>query len=57
MGNEKISNTQFAQGSICKVYVRFSNEEGGLREQTSSYIRKQNLWAITEKCKTGIRIK
>ena len=57
MGNEKISNTQFAQGSICKVYVRFSNEEGGLREKTSSYIRKQNLWVITEKCKTGIRIK
>ena len=37
-----ISHTEFARGSACKVYVKFSDEEACSRALGSSYLDRQN---------------
>ena len=39
-----ISHIEFAQGSVRKVYVKFSNEQTGLKAMRLSYLGKQSLW-------------
>ena len=52
-----VARIEFAQGSVGKVYVKFSDEQAGLKAMTSSYLgRKHSLFPI-EKCKTEIPIK
>ena len=54
-GNAK--HIEFVQSSIHKVYVKFSDEQTGLRAMRSSYVGRQNSWVAIEKCETEIPIK
>ena len=54
-GNFK--HNEFVQASIHKIYVRFSDEQAGLRAMRSSYLGEQNSWVAIEKCETEIPIK
>ena len=45
-----IIHTEFAQGKVCKVYVKFSDEQTGLKAIISS-------WVPIEKCESEISIK
>ena len=54
-GNGK--HMEFVQGSIHKVYVKFSDEQAGLKPMKSSYLGRQNSWVAIEKCETEIPIK
>ena len=50
-----ISHIEFAQGSVSKIYVKFS--ESGLKAMRSSYFDRQSSWFAIEKCETEIPIK
>ena len=52
-----ISHIEFAQGSIRKAYVKYSDEQAGLKAIRSSYLGRQNSWVPIEKCKDEILIK
>ena len=52
-----ISHTEFAQGSTCKVYIKFSDEQAGSKAMRSSYLGRQNSWVPIEKCETEISLK
>ena len=52
-----IRHTEFAQGTVYKVYVKFSDEQAGLKAMTSTYLGEQNSWVPIEKCETKISIK
>ena len=39
---EIIRYIAFAQGSACKIYVKFSDEQGGLKVLKTPYLRRQN---------------
>ena len=52
-----ISHTEFAQDSVRKVYVKFSDEQAGLKAMRSSYLGRQNSWVPIEKCEAEIPIK
>ena len=43
-----ISHTEFGQGSVWKVYAKFSDERTGGKAMRSSYLRRQNSWIPTE---------
>ena len=45
-----ISHTEFAQDSVRKVYVKFSDEQAGLKSMRSFYLGRQNSWVPIEKC-------
>ena len=53
----KISYTEYAQGIVQKVYVKFSDEQTGLKTMRSSYLGRQNYWVPIEKCEAEIPIK
>ena len=44
-----IRHTEFAQGSVHKIYVKFSDEHAGSKALRSSYLGRQNSWAPIEK--------
>ena len=52
-----IRHTEFAQGSALKVYVKFSEEQAGLKTMRYSYLGRQNSRVPIEKCETEISIK
>ena len=39
---ENIKHIEFAQGSVQKVFVKFSDEQAGLKAIRSSYLDRQN---------------
>ena len=43
------SYIEFAQGSVRKVYVKFSDEQAGLKAIRSSHLGRQNCWVPIEK--------
>ena len=53
----KISYIEFAQGIVQKVYVKFSDEQAGLKAMRSCYLGRQNFWVPIEKCKAVVLIK
>ena len=52
-----VKHIEFVQGSIHKVYIKFSDEQAGLGAMRSSYLGSQNSWVATEKCEIEILIK
>ena len=42
-------HTKFVQGSIHKVYVKFSDEQAGVKAMRSSYLGRQNFWVAVKK--------
>ena len=52
-----IEDIEFAQGTVRKVYVKFSDEQAGIRETRSSYLGRHNSWVAIEKCETEIPLK
>ena len=52
-----ISHIEFAQGSVCKIFEKFSDEQAGLRVTRSSYLYRQNSWVPFKKCESEIPIK
>ena len=52
-----ISHVEFAHVSFRKVYVKFSDEQAGLKAIRSSYLGKQNSWVPIKKCEAEIQIK
>ena len=58
--NGQTGNTEhieFVQGTVRKVYVKFSDEQAGTRAMRSSYLGRQSSWVALEKCETEIPIK
>ena len=45
-----IRHIEFAEGTVHKVYVKFSDEQAGLKAMRSSYVGRQNPWVPIEKC-------
>ena len=54
---EKIKHTEFVQGSIHKVYVKFFDGQARLIAVRLPYLGRQNSWIVIGKCKTEIPIK
>ena len=52
-----IRHIEFAQSSVRKVYVKFSDEQAGSKAMRSSYLGRKNSWVSIEKCETEISIK
>ena len=52
-----VKHIEFVQGSIHKVYIKFSDEQVGLGAMRSSYLGSQNSWVAIEKCEIEILIK
>ena len=52
-----IKHIEFAEGTVHKVYVKFSDEQVGLKAMRSSYVGRQNSWVPIEKCETEISVK
>ena len=46
-----IKYIQFAQGSVCKVYVKLSDEQVGSKSMRLSYLGRQNSWVPIENVK------
>ena len=51
-----ISHIELPQGSACKIYVKFSDEQAGLKAMRSSYLVRQNSWVPIEEYETEIPI-
>ena len=54
---EKVKHTEFVQGSIHKVYLKFFDGQARLIAVRLPYLGRQNSWIVIEKCKTEIPIK
>ena len=54
---ENISHTEFPQGSVGKVYVKFSDKQAGLKAMRSSYLGRKIYWVPIEKCEAEIPVK
>ena len=52
-----IEHIEFAQGTVCELYVKFSDEQAGIRAMRSSYLGRHSSWFAIEKCETEIPIK
>ena len=52
-----IRHIEFAESTVHKVYLNFSDEQRGIKAMTSSYVDRQNSWAPIEKCETEISVK
>ena len=48
---------EFAQGSVRKLYIKFSYEQAGTKAMTLPYLRRQNSWVLIEKCEAEISIR
>ena len=44
-----IRHIEFAQGSACKVYIKFSDEQADSKAVGSSYLGWQNSWVPFKK--------
>ena len=58
--NGQTGNIEYIESVLCnirKVYVKFSDEQTGIRAMRSSYLGRQNSWVAIEKCKTEIALK
>ena len=44
-----VKHTKFVQDSIHKVYVKFSDEQAGVKAMRSSYLGRQNFWVAVKK--------
>ena len=53
----KNSYIDFARGIVQKVYVKFSDEQTGLKTMRLCYLGTQNSWVPIEKCEIEIPIK
>lgn len=51
------AHTDFAQNTIQKVYVTFSDPQAGLKAMTASHFSSQQSWIEIEKNETEIPIK
>ena len=49
-----IEHVEFVQGTVHKVYVKFSDEQASTRAMRSSYLSRQNSWVAIENCETEI---
>ena len=47
-----VRHIKFAQGSVGKIKVKFSDKQAGLKAMKSSYLDRQNSKVPTEKCET-----
>ena len=47
-----ISHAEFAQSSVRKVYVEFSDEQAGLKAMRSSYLGTKNYWFLFKNVKS-----
>ena len=45
---ENIRNIKFSQGCVKKVYIKFSDEQAGLKVTISSYLGRKHYWAPIE---------
>ena len=52
-----IEHIEYVQGTVHKVYVKFFDEQAGIRAMRSSCLGRQNYWVATEKCETEIPIR
>ena len=52
-----IRHIEFAEGTVHKVYVNFSDEQADLKAMRSSHVGWQSSWVPTEKCETEISVK
>ena len=52
-----ISYTEFAQGSVRNVYVKFSDGQASLKTMKSSYRGRKSSWVPIRKCEPDIPIK
>ena len=52
-----INHIEFAQGSVWKVYVRFSNKKASLKVLKSSNLCRKNYGVPIEKWKVDIPVK
>ena len=52
-----IRHIEFAEGTVHKVYAKFSDEQAGLKAIRSSYVDRQNSWVPIKKCGTEISVK
>ena len=52
-----IRHIEFAEGTIHKVYIKFSDEQAGLKAMRSPYVGIQYSWVPIEKCETEISVK
>ena len=48
---------EFSQGSVRKVYVKFSDEQAGTKAMALPYLGRQNSWVPIEKCEAEISIR
>ena len=58
--NGQTGNIEYIESVLCnirKVYVKFSDEQTGIRAMRSSYLGRQNSWVAIEKCETEIESK
>ena len=51
-----ISHIEFAQGSVWKTYVKFSDKQAGVKAMRSSFLGRQSYWMPIEKCEAEIPI-
>ena len=54
---ETIRHIEFAEGSVFKVFVKFSDEQVGSKAVRSSFLGKKNSWVPIQKFETRISIK
>ena len=48
---ENISHTEFPQGSVGKVYVKFSDKQAGLKAMRSSYLGRKSIGFLLKNVK------
>lgn len=49
--NRNIRYTEFALGSVCRAYVKFSDKHTGLKWMRSSYLCRQKYWFLSKSVK------
>ena len=54
---ENIRHIEFAQGLVCKVYAKFSDEQAGSIAMKSSYLGRKISWVSIERCENEISMK
>ena len=52
-----ISHIEFVRSSVRKLWIKFSDEQAGLKAMRSSYLGRQNSWVLIKKCEAVIPIK
>ena len=52
-----IKHIEFSRGSVCKVYIKFSDEQADSKAMRSSYLGRKSSWVPLEKYEAEISIK